>query len=244
VLISTISGLSVLRPLPVLGFQLEGCSLRVTAVDAAGQPIGTAIGGSHDASQQAPLRVPPDGSLEWVATEGDGTLAPSGGMGDWHVEAFGMPTPLRGTAASAASAGTLRVDELLPFRLAGLFHLTGEWRANGRICRGGGWLQLTGDPFSSLPFSVALALLLLGVVLVSVGLRGSPGAGMAGGPLLGGGAAMAMVIYGQLPFGVQSPLVVLLLGLLLGTLAVLTASWPARRSAARPARRMGAGERS
>ena len=240
---STMWVLLAFRPLPAFGFELPGCALRLTAVDAAGNPTGSATAGADDARQQAPLTVPPDGSLDWVALDPDGSLGPPAGVSDWHVEVYGIPTVIRGSAPSASSTGSIRIRDIVPFRLVGLFQVSGEWRVGGKLCRGSGWLQLTGEPFSSLPFSVALALLLVGVVLLSVGIRGSPAAAVGGGVMLGAGAIALMVTYGQLPFGGRSPLAVLLIGLLLGTIAGLVGSRSARGSAAVPAARMGAGGR-
>jgi hypothetical protein len=120
------------------------------------------------------------------------------------------------SAGDSSGDGSVRISQAVPFRFTGLFHVSGQLRGDGGACGGEGWVRVIGDPMSTLPFLVALALLLMGVVLLAVGARGHWLAALAGGLLLGVGSVLLMVIYAVLPFGAETPPLITLLGLLAG----------------------------
>jgi hypothetical protein len=215
---------------PAAAFPLEGCTLTLTSLDAAGQPIDTAIGGAADATQADPLLVDWDGTVNWSGTMGSQVIRGH----TWHVDVFGIPTPLRGDDPNAdgetEGADWVTVSENAPFRFTGLFHVTGSLRGEGGSCSGSGWLKLAGEPLGTVPFFVGLALLVVGLVLLAVGRRGRWASAIGGGLLSGIGAAMLLVTFGILPLGAITPLACLALGLAAGAIAV----WWGHRSLARP----------
>jgi hypothetical protein len=204
------------QPPAGLAFPLLGCQLTITSLDADGARIDSAVGGGADATQAAPLQVSWDGTIDWSGSTG---ARPIPGA-SWHVAVFGLPTPLRGDDPNqdgdTSAAGSIRISEAVPFHFTGLFHVSGQLSGEGGTCIGEGWVRVEGDPMSTLPFLVALALVLVGVVLLAVGARGRWLSALAGGVLLGPGSALLLVIYGVLPLGAATPPIVAALGLLMG----------------------------
>jgi hypothetical protein len=202
-----------------LAFPLAGCTQAITSLDADGAAVDSAAGGGPDASQEAPLQVHWDGTIIWSGTTGSQAIAGR----SWHVDVFGLPTPLRGNDANedgdTSGEDSVRISEAVPFRFTGLFHVSGQLKGDGGGCTGDGWVRVVGDPMSTLPFLVALALVLVGVVLLAVGARGRWLPALAGGLLLGLGSTVLLVIYAVLPLGAATPPVVTLLGLLTGACA-------------------------
>jgi hypothetical protein len=199
-----------------LAFPLTGCTLSITSLDADGAAVDSVSGGGPDASQEAPLQVHGGGTIRW----GGATGAQAIGGTSWHVDVFGLPTPLRGADQNedgdTSGDGSIRISEAVPFRFTGLYHVSGRLSGEGGSCTGEGWVRVVGDPMTTLPFLVALALVLVGVVLVAVGARGRWLPALAGGLLLGIGCVVLLVIYAVLPFGAATPPLVTVLGLLTG----------------------------
>jgi hypothetical protein len=218
-------------PPPGLAFSLSGCTLQLTSLDANGAVVDSAHSGGSDASQQAPLQVDWDGSVMWQGATSARPVRDT----SWSVDVFGLPTSLRGgdgnSAGDTSGDGSVYISQAVPFRFTGLFHVSGQLRGEGGMCRGDGWVRVIGGPMSTLPFLVALALMLVGVVLLAVGARGRWLAALAGGLLLGLGSVVLMVIYAVLPFGAVTPPVVTVLGLLAGA----GAGWLGQRQLRRTA---------
>jgi hypothetical protein len=218
-------------PPPGRAFALSGCTLQLTSLDANRAVLDGAHSGGSDASQQAPLQVDWDGSIAWRGATGSLTIPDA----SWSVEVFGLPTSLRGGAQNAAGDtsgdGSVRISQAVPFRFTGLFHVSGQLSGQGGKCSGEGWVRVLGDPMSTLPFLVALALVLVGVVLLAVGARGRWRSALAGGLLLGVGSVVLLVIYAALPFGATTPPLVTALGLLAGA----GAGWLGHRQLGRAA---------
>jgi hypothetical protein len=203
-------------PPPGRAFSLSDCTLQLTSLDANGAAVDSAESGGSDASQEAPLQVHWDGNVTWRGATGARPVRDT----SWSVEVFGLPTSLRGgdqnSAGDTSGDGSVRISQAVPFRFTGLFHVSGQLSGQGGTCNGEGWVRVIGDPISTLPFLVALALLLVGVVLMAVGARGRWLSTLAGGLLLGLGSVVLMVIYAVLPFGAATPPLVAVLGLLTG----------------------------
>jgi hypothetical protein len=212
------------RPQAGLAFPLSGCHLTITSLDAGGAAIDSAIGGGADATQAAPLQVSWDGTIEWSGSSGAQAIRGAG----WHVDVFGLPTSLRGDDPNqdggTSAAESIRISEAVPFQFTGLFYVSGQLSGEGGTCTGEGWVRVLGDPMSTLPFLVSLALVLVGAVLLAVGARGRWLPAVAGGLLLGQGTVLLLVIYGFLPLAAATPPIVIALGLLIG----IGAGWVGR----------------
>jgi hypothetical protein len=206
-------------PSEARAFTLDGCRLTLVSLDAGGREIGRADGTSDTGTQAQPLRVAWDGTVVW-----DGSAdAQTARTTSWQVLVFGLPTPLRGGdpdhPGDPRGSGSIRVADAAPFRMSGLVHVSGRLEGEGGACTGSGWVMVLGDAASTVPFSVGLALLLLGLVLVAVGARGGWWAALAGGLLLGLGMAMLLVTFALMPLGAATPGVAIAAGLLVGALA-------------------------
>ena len=203
------------QPTTAAAFALSGCQVTLTSLDADGNEIDSAVGGSADATQHDPLRVSWSGTVRWTR---DTATVSAGQGGSWHVDVFGLPTPLRGSDGSAVS-DSVRVSESLPFRFSGLLFVSGRLSGPDVTCVGSGWLRVMGDPVSTLPLTVSLGMVLVGLVLLAVGARGRWLPAIVGGLMLGAGSAIAMVICASLPFGEATPVAVLGLGTVIGLAA-------------------------
>jgi len=205
---------------PVAAFPLTNCTLQLTALKADGSTIDSVAGGAADATQEDPFLVAWDGKVKYA---GSSQIAMKDNS--WHVDVFGIPTPLTGSDANAADSrdgsGTVGVSENAPFRFTGLYYVSGSITGSGGTCAGSGWLKLTGDPLGTIPFFVALGVLVLGLLMLGFGFRGHAVSAILGGILTGLGAAAMLVLYSTLPLGLPTPIVVLLLGAILGVLTAV-----------------------
>jgi hypothetical protein len=217
-------------PSPGRAFSLSACTLQLTSLDANGAIVDSAQSGGSDASQQAPLQVQWDGTVAWRGATGARPVRDT----SWSVEVFGLPTSLRGgdqnSTGDTSGDGSVRISQAVPFRFTGLFHVSGQLSREGGACSGSGWVRVIGDPMSTLPFLVALALLLVGVVLLAVGARGHWVAALAGGLLLGVGSVVLMVTYAIVPFGAATPPLISVVGVVAGAGAGWLGHRPLRRA--------------
>ena len=200
-------------------FPLRDCTLELTSLDADGGALDSATGPSADATSDDPFLVDLDGSVAWNGTMGSQTITNY----TWHVEVFGIPTPLRSEGANEEGKtdgdGTVDVSNNLPFRPAGLFYVSGEISGDGGSCSGSGWFKIAGEPVSSVPFWLAVALIILGVILIAVGARGGWVPALLGGLLFGVGLAGLMIGLSTMPLGSFTVVGSVVLGLLIGVLA-------------------------
>lgn len=216
--------LALFVPGTASAFPLKGCTLTVTSLDVHGTTIATASGGANDATQQNPFIVDWDGTVGYLGTTGDQVIKHN----TWFVNVFHIPTPLRGGSpnddGNKNGSGTVGVSSNAPFRITGLFYVDGEINGDGGThCDGNGWFKLAGDPVGTVPFFVALALLILGGILAAAGVAGSAIAGFFGGILLGLGAAVMLVIYSLAPLGEYTPIAAFAIGVILGVALVFVA---------------------
>jgi hypothetical protein len=211
--------LTLLIPGSTAAFPLTNCSLEITSLDIDGIPVDSASGGAADATQDDPFIVDWDGDVLWNGTTGDQVITDN----SWHIDVFGFPTPLRGGDANEAgeTQGQDRYDVSAssPFRLTGLFFVSGELSGEGGSCIGSGWFKIPGEPVGTVPFYLAIALILIGAVLIAIAGRGGWVPGLLGGLLLGMGVSGLLVGLSTLPLGSLTVPIMILLGLLIGVLA-------------------------
>ena len=205
---------------PAAAFPLTNCTLQATGLAADGSTIGSIQSGADDATQDHPFLVDWDGN---VAYKGSAQIEMKDNT--WHVDVFGIPTPLSGgspnTADDRDGSGTVGVSGNAPFKITGLYYVSGSLTGSGGTCTGSGWFKLTGDPVGTIPFFVALGILVVGILMLVAGVRGHAITGVVGGLLTGLGTAAMLVLYSTLPVGSSTPLIVLLVGLILGVLAAI-----------------------
>lgn len=200
---------------PVGAFPLTNCTLKATSLDASGATIDSIQSGADDATQADPFITDWDGSVDY-----DGSSQIAMVNNAWHVDVFGIPTPLRdsddNTADERDGSGTVGVSDNAPFRFTGLYFVSGSITGSGGTCEGSGWIKLAGDPIGTIPWIIALIVLLLGLVMLALGARGHPITALFGGLFTGLGLATLLVLHSTLPLGSGTPIIVLLLGLILG----------------------------
>lgn len=208
--------LILLLPASASAFPLTKCTLTLTSLDAGGTQIDTATAGADDATQSDPLLVDFDGTVAWSGTMGSQTITNH----HWSVSIFNIPTPLSGGDANAGGkkdgSGTEDVGANLPFKLVGLFYVSGSIAGTGGDCAGSGWMKLNGDPVGTLPFWAFLILMVLGLLLMLMGWRGAAVVAMIGGLIFGIGGAVGLIIFGVMVAGSWTPLAAIGGGLVLG----------------------------
>ncbi len=210
---------ALLIPGSAAAFPLRDCTLELTSLDADGGALDSATGPSADATSDDPFLVDWDGTVVWNGTMGSQTIKNY----SWHVEFFGIPTPLRGQGSNddgkTDGDGTVDVSSNLAFRPSGLFYISGEISGDGGSCSGSGWMKIAGEPVSSVPFWLAVVLIVLGVILIAVGARGGWVPALLGGLLFGVGLAGLMIGLSTMPLGSLTVIGSVVLGLLIGLLA-------------------------
>ncbi len=214
---------------PAAAFPLTNCTLQATGLAADGSKIDSVQSGAPDATQDDPFLVDWDGTVSYA-----GTAQIEMKNNTWHVDVFGIPTPLQGGDANTADtrdgSGTVSVSANAPFKFTGLYFVSGSITGSGGTCAGSGWFKLTGDPTGTIPMIIALVVLILGLLLLVFGVRGHVISAVVGGVLSGLGLAALLIQYSTLPLGSPTPIVVLLLGLIIGILVAILGRLMARGS--------------
>jgi hypothetical protein len=210
----------LLLPATAAAFPLSNCSMQLSSAGANGAALDTAQSGDGSASQSDPFTVDYNGTVTW-----SGTVAISMKNNSYHIEVFGIPTPLRGTNSNEddnrTGGDTVSVGANSPFRVTGTYLVSGAITGSGGTCSGSGWFKLLGDPVGTVPFFAGLALLGVGLALLAFGLRNHPLLAILGGLLAGAGAAVEFVIFSALPAAENTPLVVVLVGLAGGVVVAI-----------------------
>jgi hypothetical protein len=204
--------LLLLLPASASAFPVTNCTIELTSVDGDGATIDTATVGDADGTQANPLLVDWDGSVDWAGTTGPLVIKDS----RWSISLFYVPTPESGAEANENGHndgdGSVRISEDLPFRVTGLYFVSGQISGTGGGCEGSGWINVTGDPFGTVPFWIGIGMIVVGVLLLGVGYRWAWGLAILGGLLVGLAATVMLIIYRVMPAGEWTPLAALLLG--------------------------------
>ena len=205
---------------PVAAFPLSLCQLSLTSTDAGGATIDSGQSGANDSTQADPFLVDWDGTVVYTGTT-------TNVIKNYRYQVFvlGIPTPISGGDTNddedVSGNGTVSVSSNMPFRVTGLFKVTGTYEGEGGSCNGSGWFQLRGDPTGTVLFWLGLILIALGIVLEVRGLRGHSFTAVAGGVSIGLGSAILLVIYSTLPLAEYTAVAAIGLGLLLGIIVAL-----------------------
>lgn len=162
------AAMGLLLAAPVAAFELNGgCNVTLTSMDASGEVIDTASGPGGGGTQADPFMIDWDGSISWQSNSGSQVFENHG----WQTFVFMVPTPVRGghenSAHATTGSGTAGVGENAPFRITGLYYVSGDINGDGGThCDGNGWFKLIGDPLGTLPFFIALVLIVAGAALM------------------------------------------------------------------------------
>lgn len=211
-------------PTGVAAFPLTTCTLALTSTTADGQVLDSAFNGGADSTQSDPFFADWNGVVRWRGTSGPSAFRDN----SWHVEIFMVPTTLRGGDANQDGTrqgnGVISAGNAGFFRLTGLYYISGEFSGDGGRCTASGWVRLEGFPLVTLPFWIAVAVLVIGIVLLTTGYRRAWGLAIPAGFIAGLGLSFVVIMFGILPFGAWTPYGVVLAMLLVGVLVALLAA--------------------
>jgi hypothetical protein len=202
---------------PAAAFPLTTCTLTLESTTGSADALDTASSGTPDSTMSDPFKVAWDGQVGYVGSTNvvikDYT---------YHVEVFGVPTPIRGGDANddedTEGDDTVSVGANAPFRVAGLYYVSGGYKGDGGECAGSGWFQLLGNPVGTVPWIVGVALTLIGSLGLVAGARGHLVSSIAGGFLLGLGLDLLLISHSFMPLAENTPLAFFVAGIVLGAL--------------------------
>jgi hypothetical protein len=200
---------------PVAAFPLSTCTLSIESTDGSGAPLDTAESGAPDSTASDPFKVDWDGQVGYTGSTSvvikDYT---------YQVSVFGVPTPIRGGDANDDETtdgdGSVSVSANAPFRVVGLYYVSGTYKGAGGDCAGSGWFQLLGSPVGTVPWIAGVVLTVLGVLGLVAGARGHLVTSIAGGVVLGLGLAVLLISHSVMPLAENTPLAALVGAVLVG----------------------------
>lgn len=141
-----------------------GCTGTAQSRDDGGGQVDTlAAPDGATGTQSNPFKVEYDGT---VVYDGSGPVITDH---KWKVGVFGVPVKTGGDdneGKKNTTKGTETVKDYLPFRVAGLFYVSGDIKGDGGDCAGSGWVRLEGNPAGTIPWLVGLVALAGGAVLL------------------------------------------------------------------------------
>ncbi len=167
--------LLLLFALPASAAELSGgCSMELRSFDGPDPVTSTAVDQASASglipegavgSQTRPFKVDPEGSIDFAFHTGTTVFSNN----NWSIFAQGLPVPILSgqddNPMDVDETGVLRLVKLkaLPFRVVGTFFVSGDLYGNGDTshCRGEGYVQVLGDPIGTIPWDVAVALIVL-----------------------------------------------------------------------------------
>jgi hypothetical protein len=143
------------------GASLSGCQGSAVSVDKDGEERDTVSApGGPGSSAGAPFHVVSDGSVNWAGST-DGVIKDF----TWKVKLMGV-TVKSGSAENdeerTADDGVEDVDQYLPFKITGLYHVDFDLSGDGGKCSGDLWVKLDGNPFGTVPWLIGAGLILAG----------------------------------------------------------------------------------
>jgi hypothetical protein len=200
---------------PVAAFPLSTCTLSIESTDGSGAPLDTAQSGAPDSTVSDPFKVDWEGSVGYT---GSTTVV----IKDYtyQVSVFGVPTPIRGGDANddenTDGDGSVSVSANSPFRVAGLYYVSGGYKGAGGECAGSGWFQLTGSPIGTVPWIAGVVLTVLGALGLVAGARGNTITSIVGGVALGLGLDLLLISHSVMPLAENTPLAALVGAVIVG----------------------------
>jgi hypothetical protein len=198
-------------------FPLSTCTLALASTDGSGAALDTATGGAPDSTVSDPFKVEWDGSVGYV---GSTTVVIKNYT--YQVSVFGVPTPIRGGDANddenMDGNGQVNVGANAPFRVVGLYYVSGGYKGEGGECAGSGWFQLLGSPIGTVPWIVGVILTVLGALGLVAGARGHLISSILGGIALGLGLDLLLISHSVMPLAENTPLAGFVGAVIIGTL--------------------------
>ena len=140
-----------------------GCQGQGTSFDKDHNQIMSATAPSAEPGTSGnPFLADYDGTVEYAGT---GPL-----MLDhhWEIKVFGIPVKSGGApngSHQTATIGVADVSDYLPFKITGVYYVSGEIHGDGGACSGNAYVKLLGSPVGTIPWIVAVGLIVVGVAL-------------------------------------------------------------------------------
>jgi hypothetical protein len=144
------------------GATLEGCEAQASSTDSDGQPLDTVTASADGSSQDDPFEVDYDGEVTY-----SGTSTAVIKNHSWEIDLFSAPIKTGGSdnaQGTRKAKGTVSVSDYLPFKVAGLYYVSGSLEGDGGTCAGNLWVKLTGSPIGTIPWIAGIALAGLGLL--------------------------------------------------------------------------------
>jgi hypothetical protein len=145
------------------GAELEGCQGQAASTDSDGKPLDTVSApGGPGSSQDNPFEVDYDGK---VAYSGTSTAVIKNHS--WTIFLFSAPIKTGGSEnakGTRKAKGTVTVSDYFPFKVAGLYYVSGALEGEGGACSGNLWVKLTGSPIGTIPWIAGVAFAGLGLL--------------------------------------------------------------------------------
>lgn len=158
-----------------------GCVLEVRSfegTDATGNQIdeGRAAGiiaEGNVGSQSRPFKVSLDGSIDFFFSTAPVVFENN----SWSIYAQGLPVPLLtgfdDNPRDVDETGVINLDDAaknLPFRVVGTFFIHGDLFGNdgANHCHGEGYVEVLGDPVGTVPWDLAVALIVFAGLMLLV----------------------------------------------------------------------------
>ncbi len=140
-----------------------GCEGQGTSFDADhNQVMAVTAPSPEPGTSDNPVLVDYDGTVEYAGT---GPLMVNH---HWEVKVFGATVKSGGSANGSRQTSTIGVadvSEYLPFKVTGVYYVSGSISGEGGACSGNAYVKLVGSPIGTIPWIVAIALIAGGVAL-------------------------------------------------------------------------------
>jgi hypothetical protein len=140
-----------------------GCQGQGTSFDKDHNQIMAATAPSAEPGTSGnPFLVDYDGTVEYAGT---GPLVLNH---HWEIKVFGIPVKSGGApngSHQTATIGVADVSDYLPFKITGVYYVSGEIHGDGGACSGDAYVKLLGSPVGTVPWIVAIGLIVIGVAL-------------------------------------------------------------------------------
>jgi hypothetical protein len=143
------------------GVALTGCSGSGTSLDSKAVAIQSASAPNPPSSESRPLLVDPKGTVSY-----SGRSASLITNHSWQIKLDGITVKSGGSpnaTGKTVNQGTVKVKDYLPFKVTGLFYVSGSIAGTGGSCAGSVWIKVTGSPAGTVPWFAGIAFAVAGV---------------------------------------------------------------------------------
>lgn len=150
-------------PAKAPGVVLNGCSGNGTSSTSKGAVLQSASAPNPPSSQSRPLLVDPKGTVTYSGRSNAVIRNHT-----WRVKVDGLTVKSGGSAnasGKSSNQGTVKVNDYLPFKITGLFYVSGSITGSGGSCSGSFWVKVTGSPVGTVPWFA-------GIVFAAAGIGG------------------------------------------------------------------------